>query len=300
MAESVTADATPPEGTTVDPFKVGPSEVRGPGQSAVVGWIVAIVGCAAVAGWIHWSPPISELVPMPTIALAATAFYLVLFAPLIALGALLGWTTGIRTLAPGRNLAVWLPGALGAGGVGILATIGFAWLNGRFVTETGLPAASGLIMVGLALTLVQVGGEEVVFRGWLQPLLGRLAGAWVGLFLTSALFAAMHLLGGSMPLHALGNVFLAGIFFGLLAMRTGGIAAPVAAHFMWNAIEDLGFGLIPNPGVGPFGAVHNVAIGGSAIWGGGPEGLNASIGTTIALLALILPLLALRSREARV
>jgi membrane protease YdiL (CAAX protease family) len=263
----------------------------------LIGWIAVIVGSALVAGWVRWSPLFSDRVPVYTQAAAATVFYFVLFAPLIALGGMLGLITRTRTFAPGTGLGAWVPGALLAGAAGLLLSVGFAWLNGGLVPGRNLPTSTGLIALGLALTLVQVGAEEVIFRGWLQGLLSSLAGRWAGLLLAAALFAAMHLLGGEMPLQALANIFLAGLFFGLLAWRTGGIAAPLAAHYGWNATEDLGLGLSPNPGLGPFGAIHDVEISGPVAWGGGEEGLNASIGTTLVLIALILPLLVLRRKS---
>ncbi|HMP55013.1 MAG TPA: CPBP family intramembrane metalloprotease, partial [Novosphingobium sp.] len=69
---------------------------------------------------------------------------------------------------------------------------------------------------------------------------------------------------------------------------------PWAAHFAWNATEDAGLGLVPNPGNGPLGSLFDFDLVGSALWGGGPEGLNASIGTAAALVALIVPLLLIR------
>ncbi|MET0246329.1 MAG: CPBP family intramembrane glutamate endopeptidase, partial [Sphingomonas sp.] len=73
--------------------------------------------------------------------------------------------------------------------------------------------------------------------------------------------------------------------------RSGGIAAPIAAHFAWNGSEQLIFGLDPNPGVGPFGSVLDLDLAGAARWGGSAEGLNASVGMTIALLVVLVPLL---------
>ena len=84
---------------------------------------------------------------------------------------------------------------------------------------------------------------------------------------------------------------LAGTLFGMLALRTGGLAAPVAAHWAWNCTETLALGLSPNPGVGDFGALADLDMRGSALWGGSEYGLNGSIAATFVLVALITPLL---------
>lgn len=285
----------------VDPAESSPFGAAGPidnQPSRLVSWIALFAGCALVGAWVLWSPLLAEQIPVRTVALAASVFYLVLFAPLIAVGGFLGLITGVRTFGPGHRLAAWVPAGLAIGAGGLLFAVGLAWLNGGLVPEEQRPLAVGLLVLGMVLTLIQVTAEEVVFRGWLQALLSRLAGPWVGLLAASAIFASMHLIGGAMPPLALANVFLAGMVFGLLAKVTGGIATPTAAHFGWNTVEVDLLGLSPNPGVSPFGALHDVQIIGPQIWGGGEDGLNASIGTTIALVALILPLLAVLRRRA--
>ena len=90
---------------------------------------------------------------------------------------------------------------------------------------------------------------------------------------------------------------LGGLWFGLLAVRSGGILAPMAAHFAWNASESIGFGLDPNPGVDDLGALANYDLVGLPIWGGSPEGLNASIAMTLVLAALVIPLLPVFTRS---
>jgi membrane protease YdiL (CAAX protease family) len=91
------------------------------------------------------------------------------------------------------------------------------------------------------------------------------------------------------------NAALAGLMFGLLALRTGGLAAPIAAHFGYNWAEQSIFGLTPNPG-----AVFNFDLSGPTIFSGGPDELNGSISVTIALgvVTLLLGLGRLGSRPA--
>ena len=56
--------------------------------------------------------------------------------------------------------------------------------------------------------------------------------------------------------------------------------------------------LMPNPGVGRFGALLGLQLAGAGHWGGGDEGLNASIGMTAVLVALLL-LMLLRPERGR-
>jgi hypothetical protein len=95
------------------------------------------------------------------------------------------------------------------------------------------------------------------------------------------------------------NVFLAGVLFGVLALRTGGLWAPVAAHWAWNAAEMSGLGLTPNPGLDPLGSVWDMDLGGPSWLGGGRDELNGSITATAVLVAAIVICAALRSTASR-
>ncbi|MGR4863288.1 CPBP family intramembrane glutamic endopeptidase [Caulobacter sp. LARHSG274] len=165
------------------------------------------------------------------------------------------------------------------------------------------PGATPLGPLGLVaaclLTLFQVFGEELFFRGWLQPLLAARCGPWIGLALASVLFAVAHAVVVVPGPLAFLNVFLAGVLFGVLALRTGGLWAPVAAHWAWNAAEMSGLGLTPNPGLDPLGSVWDLDLGGPPWLGGGPDELNGSITATAVLVAAIVLCAALRSTTSR-
>jgi membrane protease YdiL (CAAX protease family) len=155
-------------------------------------------------------------------------------------------------------------------------------------TESALPPVYVWLLAGTVLTIIQCSAEEMLLRGWLQPVLAEHWHSWVAVIAAALVFAALHLLGGARSPLTLVNLLLAGIFFGLLALRTGGIAAPIAAHFAWNWSEALLLGLDVNPGVGSYGALFNLELSGSSWWGGSQEGLNSSIGVTFVLVALVI------------
>ena len=79
----------------------------------------------------------------------------------------------------------------------------------------------------LAISLASGVGEELLFRGALQP--------WLGLVPTSILFAAMH-----PPITPALRIWpwmalLAGCVLGGLALGTGGLLAPIGLHAGLNA-----------------------------------------------------------------
>jgi membrane protease YdiL (CAAX protease family) len=178
----------------------------------------------------------------------------------------------------------------GVGLFGLFVAFAYARIAGVAVSVPGGSAGMGAVLIGTVATIVQVGGEEIYFRGWLQRALGVAWGPVPALLMTALVFAALHLLGGARAPLSLINLLLGGLLFGLLAQRSGGIAAPVAAHLLWNWSEQLLLGLDPNPGTGSFGALFDHDLIGAALWGGSDEGLNASLAVTLVLAALLAPL----------
>lgn len=179
--------------------------------------------------------------------------------------------------------------AAGAGlGVAALGTaVALAMIAGATVPGAGSETGVLLLSLGLVITLVQAGAEEIFFRGWMQPALQEGWGRWPGLLAASAAFSGLHFVVGEFDPLSLVNGFLAGLWFGLLLDRSGSILLPIGAHFGWNASEEMLFGVAPNPGAGNFGTLFDWDLAGSPLWGGSEAGLNASLPATFTLLALI-------------
>jgi len=184
----------------------------------------------------------------------------------------------------------WAFFGLLAGTVGFLLALAAAYGLGvvRFMSASPITPQllAGIGGAGLIIGL-RTFGEELFFRAWLQPLLARSWGVPLGLAATSLLFGLIHVVTRGVPAVVFMNVTLAGFFFGLLALRTGGLSAPFAAHWAWNAIEQCVFGLVPNPGADPMGTFYDLDLVGPTLMSGGADGLNGSLGTTAALLVCI-------------
>lgn len=197
---------------------------------------------------------------------------------------------GRAKIAPNAGPLISAPVGLALGLAGLGLAVAMAELFGVVRPgESGPPLSHGLIGVAIMTLLIafQSFGEELFFRGWLQPVLVTRWGPWVGLLTTAALFAAAHAIGRPIGPMALLNDALAGVVFGLLALRTGGLAAPFAAHLGWNWAEAVLLGLTPNPGVDELGAFFDLDLAGPAFLSGGGDELNGAISTTVALLLMM-------------
>ena len=82
-------------------------------------------------------------------------------------------------------------------------------------------------------TILTAFGEEMVFRGYIQPLLTNRYGITAGLIGASVIFAIPHLINGVLLMPMLG-VFLGGLIMGYLVIKTGSLYTSIGFHFLWN------------------------------------------------------------------
>jgi len=92
-----------------------------------------------------------------------------------------------------------------------------------------------LFVMMLFLTIFGPVFEELVFRGFLFPLLARTLGPWPGILLAATPFALVH--GSQYQWHwqHLTLVGFAGTVFGFVRYKTGSTAAATLAHTGYNA-----------------------------------------------------------------
>lgn len=270
---------------------------------AVVVLIVAIVLCGLI---VYYGPAVAEsLIPyLPAdrqqdLTALETLFSLVIFGALLVFAVVGGALVRVNPFKVGRAPVQGASIGLAVGLGGVVAAAALAWIAGTLTIADELPQSMTLLLWGAAVIFVQTASEEVYFRGWLQPVLISRWGKPTGVVVAALAFSALHVMGGARSPTSLINLFLGGLLFGFLAAYKGGLTAAIGAHFAWNASEQILFGLDPNPGVGSFGAAIDLELAGASAWGGSDEGLNASVGMTAALLALLIPLWMLAQGRVR-
>ena len=219
----------------------------------------------------------------------------VLIPAAVILIALVGARIAREPIKAGSEARSLVLSAAPVGLVGVCASLALAWAAGVAVIGARGGTLGSLLLVGTLLIAFAAVAEEVLLRGFLQPLLVRAWGPVAGIAFASATFAMIHVIGGWREPVSLFNIFVGGLWFGLLAWRTGGILAPSLAHVAWNWTEEILFGATPNTGVGAYGALIDVDLVGSPLWGGSPDGLNGSLILTVVLALLILPLILYRA-----
>ena len=92
------------------------------------------------------------------------------------------------------------------------------------------PFACGLDTTGIvALALLSAAGEELLFRGLLQP--------WMGLWPQALLFGLVHQMPGPSRWIWVSWAFCVGLVLGVLFELTGSLLGPIAAHALVNGLN---------------------------------------------------------------
>lgn len=177
-----------------------------------------------------------------------------------------------------------------AGAVGILAVFGSVQIEQGNPGQQGFTALGGVTFV-LFGWIVQGGAEEVLMRGWALPVIGARTRPWIGLLVSSILFACLHLLNPGLSVIAMLNLALFGVFAGLYAMREGSLWGISALHTVWNWVQGNIFGFEVSGTTANGGTVFNLMeTGADWLTGGsfGPEGGLAVTVTLVVGMAVIL------------
>ncbi len=82
--------------------------------------------------------------------------------------------------------------------------------------------------------------EELVFRGFLFPVVARSVGPWLGIVLTAIPFGLLHGAQNHWAWQPVLLITVAGVIFGIVRYKTGSTAASCLLHAAYNATE---FGL---------------------------------------------------------
>ena len=109
-----------------------------------------------------------------------------------------------------------------------LATTQFEWarrLHRDFRGILGQLSYKEILVLALASSI----GEELLFRGALQP--------WLGLWPQAVIFALLHIGPGVRFLPWTASAFVLGVAFGYMFEVSGDLGGPIAAHFTINYLN---------------------------------------------------------------
>lgn len=164
--------------------------------------------------------------------------FLILEFACIPVALALGWLLGVDPLATltwsTRSMALGMAAALPAW----LLVVAIHRLRPgplesmmRLVDELLVPAFARWTVGELLLVSLLAGvGEELLFRGVLQPALAAPLGPWWALVVASLVFGLVHALSVSYAVFAT----LMGLWLGALWITSGNLLLPIAAHATYD------------------------------------------------------------------
>jgi membrane protease YdiL (CAAX protease family) len=202
------------------------------------------------------------------------------------------WTIGLERAGAGwkylRGLAVGL--GMFTAAVAVSAVLGYIDFEAGNPAGQGWPALGGVLLVFIGWA-VQGPAEEALTRGWLLPVIGARYKPWLGVLISSLLFAVMHSLNPNLSPIAMLNLFLFAVFAALYALEEGGLWGVFSIHAVWNWAQGNVFGFEVSGNAAPGGTLFNLMeVGPDAITGGpfGPEGgLAVSLVLVVSIAVVI-------------
>lgn len=132
-------------------------------------------------------------------------------------------------------------------GTGALVSLVVGMLGGLMKPEGPIPMErlfqqrQSAIMILLAAVIVAPLVEELLFRGWLYPVLARSFGVAAGVAMTGALFGAIH--GPQLGWHwqLVGLLVGVGVLFTYMRARTGSVLPAYFLHLGYNSLQAIAF-----------------------------------------------------------
>ncbi len=106
--------------------------------------------------------------------------------------------------------------------------------QGAMALEELISDRASMVAIGVGAVLMGPIFEELLFRGFAQPLLVRALGLFGGLFVNAVMFALPHGPQYKWSWQHLLVLAIASMVFGLIRYRTGSTAASTLAHAAYN------------------------------------------------------------------
>ncbi len=192
------------------------------------------------------------------------------------------YTVGFRI----KGAALEYLAGIGIGALLFSVVYGIDLLSGEFVfggVNPNLPI--GTFVLFLIGFIIQGASEEILLRGFFFVSSAACGNVPVAVFVSSALFAAMHLGNPGVSIIAVFNIFLFGVFAALYFLRRVNIWGICAIHSVWNFAQGNIFGCRVS-GINVNTSVFNTVENGG-IWSGGAFGPEGGLGATVVLAIAI-------------
>jgi len=162
------------------------------------------------------------------------------------------------------------------------------WLTGQIeVVAVNISVFTSSRFWMYMVVFIAVGlGEETLTRGFMTTILKITRQPIMVLLLPSLIFSIMHLLNPDFGWISFINIFLLGVLFFILFLRSGSLWTPIMAHFVWNWLQGGIFGLNVS-GLQMESLLDLSVTGTQSFLTGGAFGIEGSLLLTAVLLGAV-------------
>lgn len=189
---------------------------------------------------------------------------------------------GIAPLRFGWKQILW--GMLfGAVSISVIAFVLKKSGNIYFSNALLSPQFTKSALLGILLFIIVAINEEVMCRGYIYNTLNQMGRPWLSACISSGIFAALHLTNPNVSLFAVLNIFLVGILFCYMVMKTNNLWMAIGFHFTWNYFQGNVFGF-PVSGLTGMQSLYEISYIKENIFTGGFFGPEAGILASIVLV----------------
>lgn len=164
--------------------------------------------------------------------------------------------------------------------IGFLIIWSMGWIK---VSLSSIDLTDFLLVTLLFISVSAV--EEIVMRGYVLHTLMTGMNKYGALAVSSTLFSLMHLANPNGTFLAFLNLWLAGLFLGIVYVHTKNLWFAITSHFLWNFMQSpvLGF----NVSGKELPAFLNIEYVNTDLWTGGEFGFEGSLICTIVSIIAI-------------
>lgn len=173
-------------------------------------------------------------------------------------------------------------------------------LTGAYEIKLSLSTVKfDVLLIILLGFIIQGGTEEVVFRGWVLPILGVRYNVTFAIILSSIMFCALHAFNPGMTILPVINLLMFGLFAAVFALNEKGIWGICGMHTAWNWVQGSVYGVKVSGTDVPGGSIlMTTPTEGMDFLSGGAFGLEGSIICTLVFLIPAVYLILKMRKEA--
>lgn len=171
-------------------------------------------------------------------------------------------------------------------GVGLLGSVFLVLLATGNIQVNSIEFHPASLVTNLVLFLFVGFNEEMITRGYLMGSIKKLSNKVFALVLVAVLFSLMHIFNDNFSLVPFLNIFLAGIFLGVVYVYTERLWFAISLHFTWNFFQGPVFGSQVSGNVTD-GTLFQLTKTGNSLITGGDFGFEGSLLMTFLMIAAI-------------